>query len=55
MLKEWKTVLGLVNIETSRLFVVFLEDNLGRSWNPVIRNDMKESKVGKYLAKDWNA
>ena len=45
MLKEWKTVLGLVNIETSRLFVVFLEDNLGRSWNPVIRSDIKKVKL----------
>ena len=51
--KEWKRVIGLVSVETSRLAVVSPKDD--QTWNEVIRSDLKERKIIKDITKENNA
>ena len=37
---------GAVNVEPSRLVVVFQEGNIGKLWNEVVRSDQKECQQG---------
>ena len=47
-----KRAFGLVNVEPLRLVVVFLEAR--KTWNEIIRSDLKEKKMSKDVAKDRN-
>ena len=45
-LKRLERVLGAVNVEPSRLVVVFQEGNIEKLWNEVVRSDQKECQQG---------
>ena len=47
-------MLGLVNVENSKLTVVFPRTQPKNTWNEAIRSDLKQRKVNKVKVKDIN-
>ena len=53
--KEWKGVLGILDVESSKLVVFPPRELPIKTQNEVIRSSLKEKKVSKDQSKDRNA